>query len=412
MNAIHRAQVWVDHQIVGDLVAPDRPNPSVFIYQAATQDADAVSVTMPVQNSSYSFNGLHPIFAQNLPEGYLGEILRKTVSKYYGSNDLTLLTLLGRYQVGRVVLSATQIVANQAPQTVSKGESLKHLLNSKNDALFEELVEKYALQSGISGVQPKVVVPHFVDERSTLKTEGFIVKSWGDDYPQLAANEYFCLTLAKRCGLNVTDFDISHDGRLFVMKRFDRTATHQWLGFEDGCVLQGLLPSEKYSSSYERLIKTISIYLSPQHRREGLHHLFKSLLVSWAVQNGDAHLKNFGILYDHPFGERRLAPTYDIVSTTPYLRHDVPALTLGGRKVWWPIKQLETIGRTLCELSIDDIALDLHTATQAIKQTIASIKVYMAERPAFNEVGQSMVQILSKNGQALETYSFGLRKNI
>tara|TARA_B110000503_G_C6969059_1_gene338444 strand:- start:477 stop:668 length:192 start_codon:yes stop_codon:yes gene_type:complete len=47
-------------------------------------------------------------------------------------------------------------------QTNTKGESLKLLLQSKNHSLFVELIDKYALQSGISGVQPKVVVPHLI----------------------------------------------------------------------------------------------------------------------------------------------------------------------------------------------------------------------------------------------------------
>jgi serine/threonine-protein kinase HipA len=409
MNTVDRAQVWVDQKRVGDLTASGMQVPSIFMYRSEVTNSDAVSVTMPIQNPSYAFNGLHPIFAQNLPEGYLGAVLRKAISKHYGSSELALLTALGRYQVGRVVLSSTQTEKENVEQTETKGESLKHLLQSKNNSLFEELVDKYALRSGISGVQPKVVVPHLIDERSTLKTQGFIVKSWGDDFPQLAANEYFCMTLAKETGLNVPEFDLSQDGRLFVIKRFDRTPTDQWLGFEDGCVLQGLLPAEKYSGSYERLIKNISTYLSPHRRREGLHQLFKSLLVSWVVQNGDAHLKNFGILYDHPFGERQLAPTYDIVSTTPYLKHDVPALTLGGRKIWWPIKQLTEMGRTLCDLSADEIRLDLQTTLQAIKQTLAAIDHYMIDHPNFKEVGQAMMNILSKNGQALETYLLNQR---
>jgi serine/threonine-protein kinase HipA len=409
MSTINRAHVWVDQNMVGDLTASGIQMPSTFMYQTEVTNSEAVSVTMPIQNSAYTFNGLHPIFAQNLPEGYLGAILRKVISKHYGSSEIALLTALGRYQVGRVFLSSALTKKENVAQTDTKGESLKLLLQSKNHSLFEELVDKYALRSGISGVQPKVVVPHLMDERSTLRTKGFIVKSWGDDFPQLAANEYFCMSLAKQTGLNVPEFDLSQDGRLFVMTRFDRTPTNQWLGFEDGCVLQGLAPADKYSGSYERLIKSISTYLSPHHKREGLHQLFKSLLASWVVQNGDAHLKNFGILYDHPFGDRQLAPTYDIVSTTPYLKHDVPALTLGGRKIWWPIKQLTEMGRTLCNLSAYEIRLDVQITSQAIKQTLAAIKHYIVEKPNFEEVGHAMIDILSKNGRVLEAYLLNQR---
>src|SRR5262249_30168210 len=38
------------------------------------------------------------------------------------------------------------------------------------------------------------------------------------------------------------------------------------------------------------------------------------------VRNGDGHLKNFGLLYDHPDDRQsvRLAPLYDVVTTSLY----------------------------------------------------------------------------------------------
>src|SRR5690554_7452830 len=105
MSSLHRAVVEVSGEVVGDLVVPGRPEPSVFVYGAEVPESSAVSVTMPVAGQVYSYGGLHPVFAQNLPEGYLGDIIRKHVSKLYGSGDLTVLAALGRHQVGRVVVS-------------------------------------------------------------------------------------------------------------------------------------------------------------------------------------------------------------------------------------------------------------------------------------------------------------------
>jgi len=51
------------------------------------------------------------------------------------------------------------------------------------------------------------------------------------------------------------------------------------------------------------------------------------------VGNGDAHLKNFGLLYRDPLGaDARLAPAYDIVNTTAYIEEDTLALQLAGSK--------------------------------------------------------------------------------
>jgi serine/threonine-protein kinase HipA len=324
------------------------------------------------------------------------------VAKLQGAGDLQLLTALGRYQMGRVTLSA-ESRADQLPEPPSSGESLSALINSKNPTLFEELVEKYALRSGISGVQPKVVVPAFSDERTTVKTQGYIVKSWGDDYPQLAANEFFCMTLARKAGLEVPEFTLSDNGQLFVMKRFDRTETGAWLGFEDACVLRGLLPSDKYTGSYEKLAASVATYLSPAQRQRGLHQLFLSLLVSWAVRNGDAHLKNFGIVYDYPNGRRALAPGYDIVSTVPYLSRDVPALTLAGRKIWWPLPYLKTFGRVSCALSAREVQGACRTLAAALVEVAGQIADYRQRHPAFTEVGGTMETLFRQSAIELRT---------
>jgi hypothetical protein len=46
------------------------------------------------------------------------------------------------------------------------------------------------------------------------------------------------------------------------------------------------------------------------------------------------HLKNFGIVYDDVLGEARLAPVYDLVTTSIYLPKDSLALTLNGTTQW------------------------------------------------------------------------------
>jgi len=50
------------------------------------------------------------------------------------------------------------------------------------------------------------------------------------------------------------------------------------------------------------------------------------------VGNGDAHLKNFSVLYRHAQDTVELSPAYDMVSTQPYIPRDSLALTLAGSK--------------------------------------------------------------------------------
>lgn len=71
--------------------------------------------------------------------------------------------------------------------------------------LFLELVERYLLRTtvGVSGVQPKVVVP---EERGTLVTSSLIVKSGTDEFPAIAVNEFVCMSIGREAGLETPEF--------------------------------------------------------------------------------------------------------------------------------------------------------------------------------------------------------------
>ena len=77
-----------------------------------------------------------------------------------------------------------------------------------------------------------------------------------------------------------------------------------------------------------------------KHVRTSLDQLFDSVALSCIVGNGDAHLKNFGLLYSEPTQrDARLAPAYDIVNTTAYIPEDVLALDLAGNKSLFASRQ-------------------------------------------------------------------------
>src|SRR5260370_19848930 len=98
--------------------------------------------------------------------------------------------------------------------------------------LFGYLLEKFASFSGISGVQPKILVR---DEKAFAEIEHtghrlsqsyngatHIAKMWeANQYPQLAANEDFCLTLARKYGLDVPPYRSPDDS---IARVIDRSA--------------------------------------------------------------------------------------------------------------------------------------------------------------------------------------------
>jgi serine/threonine-protein kinase HipA len=108
-------------------------------------------------------------------------------------------------------------------------QSVDEILERRWDGgLFRYLLEKSAIYSGGSGVQPKILVR---DEKAFAEMEHtgkqlsqtyngatHIVRLWEpNEYPQLAANEYFCLTAARKCGLDVPLFRLAEDGMVLVI---------------------------------------------------------------------------------------------------------------------------------------------------------------------------------------------------
>ena len=361
----------------------------VFGYERNVPDSHAVSLTMPLRLQSWTSRSLHPIFQMNLPEGALLESIRNAIAKLTGADDMTLLRVVGTHLIGRNRFTS---VEESQPTFEPATESLKDILKYPDTSeLFQDLMRKYALRSGVSGIQPKVLLE--TKERAAIHIESWIVKSSGDDYPLLATNEYFCMLAAKKAGLTVSQFHLSEDGRLFIMKRFDRDARRGYFGFEDFCVLQGLDAVEKYSGSYERAVKTINQFVSTENRQNAREQFFATVALSVILRNGDAHLKNFGVLYaDTAAAERTLAPVYDIVTTVAYIPKDIPALTLEGRKIWWDRKTVIRFGTTHCGLTASATESLIERLADAVEDTRKKLERYLRRTPKFMKIGNAMLQ--------------------
>ncbi len=378
--------VWAGEARSGTLEG-ERGQKHVFAYFTDAGTEAEVSLTMPLRLESWVSRDLHPIFQMNLPEGALLEVIRRAISKLVGEDDLSILRVTGGNQVGRNRFS---LPGEAFPRISETPESLEELLTYPDTRdLFHELVAKYALRSGISGVQPKVLLD--AEERGTLTSARYIVKSWGTDFPYLAANEYFCMTAARRAGLPVPEFFLSDNGGLFILRRFDLTPDGSSIGFEDMCSLQALGTSQKYGSSYERVAKSIRDFVSREHVISAREQFFATLVLSVMVRNGDAHLKNFGVLYTSPGKTVTFSPVYDVVTTTAYIRNDVPALSLAGTKKWWPRKVLEQFAVTHLSMPVRAIRDAFDRVAQAVGETGRMIPGYIAEHPEFREIGEVMI---------------------
>lgn len=170
MTAVSSLAVWSVDKRSG-LLARDPSHKYIFAYDPNTDSGAQVSLTMPVRLESWVSRELHPIFQMNLPEGALLEAIRRAIAKVIGEDDLSILRVTGGNQVGRNRFS---LPGDASPCISETPESLDELLAYPDTTeLFHELVARYALRSGISGVQPKVMLN--ASERGTLTAAGYIV---------------------------------------------------------------------------------------------------------------------------------------------------------------------------------------------------------------------------------------------
>ena len=342
----------------------------VFNYRDPADEAAAVSLAMPVRRESYASGDLMGVFAMNRPEGYLRYIIEERLKRLGAPDDMLLLWLSGGNSIGRL---GYRFPGEELP--AGHGERLDTLLRSPSSALFAHLLDRYALRSGISGVQPKTVVPlrpDPPDEHTALPLPTVIVKAEGSDYPGLARNEFLCLSVAREAGLDVPDFWLSDDSLLLIVSRFDRTPDGMALGFEDMAVLTGRGTARKYEGSYEMVAKAASIFTAEAASHE-LRHLFARVALSCKLRDGDAHLKNFGLLYEHPAGPRRLAPVYDVVCTDIYPELDGKlALKLNQRKLFPDAGELVAFGRRL-GLATEEAQTVLSRLDEAIETVLTRL---------------------------------------
>jgi serine/threonine-protein kinase HipA len=395
-------KVWTDAAEAG-LLDRHGERGSTFAYQPAAAPARAASVTMPIRLESWSVPyGLLPIFEMNLPEGVLRERLRLAFAKATGTFDeFDLLSIVGRSQVGRIRYTGDKERLHEDVPFQSVDEILER---RRGGDLFRYLLEKFASFSGISGVQPKILVRDekaFAEMKHTEhrlsqshKGATHIVKLWEpNEYPQLAANEYFCLAVARKCGLDVPTCRLAEDGMALVIDRFDLGIDGTYRGFEDFCVLNGRRTDEKYRGSYETsVMKRFGQFANSTHVNEDLQKLFTLIALNCALRNGDAHLKNFGIVYDDVQGEARLAPVYDLVTTSVYLPKDTMALTLNGTTKWANAKELQRLGETRMGGTPARVRETLESIAAAIADTSQDVRGYINEHVEFADIGDRMLR--------------------
>lgn len=389
--------VFAGNAIAGRLERSDRePDTVLFTYGEGCLPGQAVSLTMPVRIDQYDASGgLLPVFEMNLPEGALRERLQLRFAKAIpGFDDLDLLTIVGASQIGRLRYAQQEQLRQDVP-----AQDLEEILTYHGAAdLFAHLLERFAAHSGISGVQPKVLIrEERMPDRLTDRGATHIVKTYDTaEYPELAANEMICTRGAAAAGIHTANLTLSRNRRLLVAERFDRREDGVYLGLEDFCVLEGMRSHGRYEGSYEGVARRMADFVSPEALPQAREQYALMVAYACAIENGDAHLKNFAVMYESPDREIRLAPAFDIVSTTPYLPRDTLALTLGGTKRFPSRDVLLRLMRNVTSKSLPAAVELLDRVAHGVGVAIAEAGLYGKRHASARRFSQRLIGVMTR----------------
>ncbi len=338
--------------------------------------AVGISLRLPPRAEPYSSDECAAFFQNLLPEGGFREATCRRLSLPV-ADDFALLSTLGSECAGAVQL-VRDAEAQPGYVPVAEPELRRWLKDAGSRPLPSELP---GLGLALSGAQDKLAI-HLADDEpywcehgapTTLILKPDIVE--GFNRIELSAlNELFCMQLAAATGLRVPQ--TSWRFGAYAVERFDRVRRgsallrlHQ----EDFTQLLGLPPTSKYEVTWRQCFEVVDRYVREPEaaRRELIDRMFFNLLIG----NGDAHGKNFGLVFG-PHGAE-LAPGYDLLCTQIY-----PSLSEAFSMRIGPARRQ----RELTALAWQELARDARLPLEQVKQRgvelSASVQLALRDLPS------------------------------
>ena len=323
---MEQLDVYLCNQPVGTLTRSDTGDLS-FQYLPDYLDSNAIplSSTLPLDPTPFKERDIAAFFSNLLPDESvrqkIADILHLTPEDTFG-----LLRLIGGDCAGAVAFYEP----GKSPATVAQ-PTYRELSTSEATALLSDLSNRplgigddFRGISG-AGAQDKLIAC-LRDGKILLPLNGtpstHIIKPGIDRFPESVFNEWFCMRLSKACGFDTADCDIFevNGTPYYVTTRYDRETadgTTKRLHQEDFCQLLKCRPEIKYQDQGgPSIVDCTRVLQGLRLPASDIMSFIDRVVFNFLIGNGDAHGKNFSVLYRTR--APRLAPVYDALCTTVY----------------------------------------------------------------------------------------------
>ena len=230
-------------------------------------------------------------FANLIPEGEL----RSRISRLHGiadHDDLGFLCTVGEDQPGTLIIRA-------------EGDATE----PRSEATAPRPTPDKRLRFSLAGVQLEFSLVRTSD-RFTLPgpdERGAWIAKVSPTYPDLPANEWVTMEWARHTGFDVPATDLrpwsdlvdlpgegDPDGKVFLIARYDRTASGGRVHQEDFQQVVGRRPDKKYDDvTYDKVVLLAKAIVGSDVQAE----VIRRLAFMAASGNNDAHMKNWSLVY-------------------------------------------------------------------------------------------------------------------
>ena len=322
-----------------------------FVYNGdyLTTKGSPVSIAMPLTEQAYTHNVAHPFFSGLLPDERARQNLASALGISRG-NTFGLLEIIGGECAGALTIMPPGVEPpapdNSEPRLLNE-QQLTDLLRTLRQRPL--MAGEQGIRLSLAGAQDKLAVC-LHNGQIALARDGrpttHILKPFIEGLHGTVENEWFCMTLASRVGLNAPTVTQARAGdiRYLLIERYDRhiepdgtiKREHQ----EDFCQALSVPPELKYEAEGGPGVTALETMIRQHARRPAADvlQLQRMLIFHYLIDNADAHAKNYALLYRQTVPD--LAPMYDALSTAVYPRLSKQlAMKIGGRSLPDTIQQ-------------------------------------------------------------------------
>ncbi len=284
---------------------------------------------------------LHPVLSNMLPEGARREEVAQRL-KVHIDNEFPLLSYLGRDLPGALI--ASPVDPAEIPSY-----ALKHRPGIEPVPIGRAVP---GFRFSLAGVRNKFSMRDR-DGNYEMPPDGelgdWIVKPPSPRHALVPLNEFTGMSLAQSAGIDIPEIRLVPVTKLsglpslnlpaeeyaYAVRRFDRSQANR-IHIEDFAqVLLHYSHDEYGRTNYEQIGQVL--YQFTGHPLANAQQFARRLLVNILLANGDAHLKNWSLIYPDSV-TAELAPAYDILTTRAYIPSEQEfALNLGKTKDWYRV---------------------------------------------------------------------------